>query len=287
MLVRRLLLGCLIAALSSAIGARHVAAEQVRADGAKPPAGYTELIDEAVEEAGKAHFEEARALFARAHALYPNARTLRGLGIMAYELRSYVESIAFHEQALASKERPLNEALRSEALSVIERARRFVAEVTLAIAPPETRVLLDGKAVTLPDSRLVRLDRGTHTLRFEAAGYRSETRSLEVRGGERLSWNVALSLVEPMPSAQSATQGAAVAGVSLSSAEDPRRDEPPKKKPLYKNPWLWTGVALAAAGVAVGVAFALKDEPKSVQESPITSNQTPPEGVVVTLGRSR
>ena len=45
------------------------------------PEGYRQAVDEAVREFAARNFEEARSLFARADALYPNARTQRGLGL--------------------------------------------------------------------------------------------------------------------------------------------------------------------------------------------------------------
>jgi hypothetical protein len=259
-------------------------ARPVHADAGDVPAGYMQLIDEAVEEAAQAHFAEARALFAQAHALYPNARTLRGLGMMAYEQRSYVESISFYEQALASKVRPLDAALRADALATVERARRFVAEVTLSIAPPGTRVSVDDQRVTLPASNLVRLDPGSHTLRFEAAGYRPETRTLAVRGGEILSWEIALALATPPPASRvGPASGVIEPATAAAPGQGEQRDAPAKR--LYRNPWLWTGVALAVSAVAVGVGLALKNDPKSVQDPPTTSQQSPPEGVLLTLVR--
>lgn len=52
----------------------------------KEPAGYRDAIDTALQEMGLGNYEEAREQFARAHALSPNARTLRGLGISEFEL---------------------------------------------------------------------------------------------------------------------------------------------------------------------------------------------------------
>ena len=52
---------------------------------------YQRLVRQAIAEYAEHNFAEARALFARAHALEPNARTLRGLGMTAFELRSYAE----------------------------------------------------------------------------------------------------------------------------------------------------------------------------------------------------
>jgi tetratricopeptide (TPR) repeat protein len=246
------------------------------------PPGYTELIDEAVAEATRANFIEARALFARAHALYPNARTLRGLGMMSYELRSYAESVSYYEQALTSNERPLDADLRRDAEGQLNRARRFVAELKFALTPPATRVSVDGAPAQLGASGLLRLDPGQHTLLFEAAGYRSETRSLNVRGGESLVWTIML----PLAGDSQATQPDEPNANAALAAPAAQRDDKPR--PLVKNPWLWAGVVLAAGAIAAGVAVAVtRDDKKTVQEAPTRSEQTPDEGVIFTLLRGR
>ncbi|MEY4512912.1 MAG: hypothetical protein RLZZ450_5034 [Pseudomonadota bacterium] len=50
--------------------------------------GYRETIAEALIEYEAHNYLEARTLFERAHKLYPNARTLRGLAVVAFELRN-------------------------------------------------------------------------------------------------------------------------------------------------------------------------------------------------------
>src|SRR5262245_44240118 len=64
-------------------------------------AAYRSAVDDAVSEFAAGRFEEARALFKRAHQLSPNARTLRGLGMTAFELRAYVQAIRELRAALA------------------------------------------------------------------------------------------------------------------------------------------------------------------------------------------
>ncbi len=59
------------------------------ADYERDPEGYRAAIDAAVQEYELNHFEESREQFARAHALNPNARTLRGLGVADFELRRW------------------------------------------------------------------------------------------------------------------------------------------------------------------------------------------------------
>ena len=91
---------------------------QVPAPSASPPpaagAEYERLVDDAVAEFRRRNFAEARSLFARANALNPNARTLRGLGMTELELGNFIDSSELLRSALDSKVRPLEGTLRSE-----------------------------------------------------------------------------------------------------------------------------------------------------------------------------
>ncbi|HKO94285.1 MAG TPA: hypothetical protein VJU61_24195, partial [Polyangiaceae bacterium] len=82
-------------------------------DQATEPAGYREVVSEALQEFEAQNFEESRSLFHRAHVLFPNARTYRGLGFTEFELRHYPAAIEYLEAALSSSVRPLTADLRA------------------------------------------------------------------------------------------------------------------------------------------------------------------------------
>lgn len=246
-------------------------------------AGYSELIDEALREFDDGHYTEARALFERAHALWPNARTLRGLGMTSYELRAYDESIRYFEAALRSTERPLNAALKAEVTAQLERARRFVARIELKLVPANTQLVLDEVAVEVPSEGL-RIAAGRHSMRFQAEGYHSEERIVDVRGGEQLSWTIELRKVEPLPT---------LPPVALVENERAMKSEAPvapvqpvtrhERTRLYKKPWVWIGTAVVLGGVITGVVLALKRDTRVVEGEPIASSNTPGNGVIYTL----
>ncbi|MEY4515083.1 MAG: hypothetical protein RLZZ450_7205 [Pseudomonadota bacterium] len=162
-------------------------------DGGEPP-GYREAILEAVAEYEAQNYLEARSLFLKAHAILPNARTYRGLGVVSFELRRYSETIAFLESALASDQKRLDDTMRSEAERLLARAWTFVAQLEITLDLGDARVAIDGAEATPLPERLL-LDVGTHQLEFQAPGYRSVHRSLAVVGGERRAWNISLSKV--------------------------------------------------------------------------------------------
>jgi tetratricopeptide (TPR) repeat protein len=250
-----------------------------QAAGASEPAAYRETVHEALAEYHAKNFPEAQALFAEAHKLYPNARTLRGLGMTAFELRSYRESIGYLTAALESKVKPLDGSLRAESERLLARAERFVGKLSLTVTPASAAVMLDGSRIEHHDGTPLLLEVGEHQLEFSAEGYHSETRSLHVKGRETETWTVALNAI---PVAKPAAAAAAPAPREVAERADRAEEEQSSgprfyspgaaemhedERPLYKNPWLWTGVGAAVVvAVVVGVVVASsKSEVGSVQ----------------------
>lgn len=265
---------------------------QAHAQSKVDPPEYRELVSEALAEFDAGHFEEARALFLHAHSLNPSARTLRGLGLASFELRAYRAAIEYLEQALASQLNPLQDALRTSTEGVLRRAYLFVGRFTPRLEPANARLRIDG--VTIGSPPPVLLDIGAHVVAVDAQGYLSETRNLQVLGGEDVL--LMMSLL-PAPGAI-ATLPAAQPSVALPPAEE----RPPpvvavsspgsaldgadhadtkQERPLYRNPWLWSGVALAtvAAVVAGSVVAANNNGDKTKVDDPTLSGNSP--GVVL------
>ena len=246
----------------------------------EPPA-YRKTIDEALVELRAEHYAEARALFSEAHQLFPNARTLRGLGIAAFELRSYAESIDCLEQALASEVRPLDARLRGETEALLERAYRFVARIHLMLVPAETRVSLDGTPLSLQPGKPLVLEVGEHTLRFGAEGYTSEQRTISVKGREVETWEVTLRPATHVasPAEAAATLEAETHPLAQTDPRAPRRD-----RPLYKNAWLWTSVGVAAVitGAIVTAVLVMREDEPRVRD-PVKTMHTPTGGILSTL----
>jgi tetratricopeptide (TPR) repeat protein len=186
------------------------------------PEAYRAAIDSAISEYELGNFAEARAQFLRAHELYPNARSFRGLGMSEFELRNYGEAIDQLERALAAKEKPLDEALRTQTEALLARAKAYTARIKLELSPARASVLVDGLPKEHP--RQLTLAVGDHVLEFRAAGLEPQKRSLKVTGGEQRTLRIAL--------------------------DDTRH--------WYKSPWLWSGVAAVVAG-SVTTALLLRE----------------------------
>jgi hypothetical protein len=172
------------------------AAAQKRADHATD-AKYQELIRRALEEYASGNWTEARVFFEDAHAISPNARTLRGLGMTSYEARSYVEAIAFLEEALTSQVRPLTLRIAQETRQVLDQARRFVSPVNISIEPDFADLRVDGKPIPKPERERVVLDPGEHEFTASAAGFEPGRSVLVAEGGRRLNLHMVLKSESP------------------------------------------------------------------------------------------
>jgi hypothetical protein len=196
------------------------------------PPGYRETIEHALSEFSQRHFDEARAMFLRAHELYPNARTLRGLGLAEFEQRRYVESLGHLEAALASAVRPLDGELRADTEELAQTARSYVSRINLTVRPSEASAALDGSPVTLGRGPLL-MNPGEHTLLLTASGYRRHERRLVALGGETQDLLVSLDRERVTSQREQA-------------------------RPLRKNPWLWTGIGAVVAGAITATVLATR-----------------------------
>jgi hypothetical protein len=211
--------------LTCALALLIAAAEPARANDSAGPieltadqqAEYEELTKKGIMEYDLDHWAEAKTYFLRAHTLFPNARTLRALGLIAFELRSYVESLDWLERALASKQKPLTEAMRKGVNDVAKDARAFVAQIWLVLEPANATVFVDGEPVKLRDQGVLLVDPGEHELRIEAAGHQTLTRPLKVTGGQSSELELRLLAAD---GGTATTEVAATPATSDSAARD-------------------------------------------------------------------
>lgn len=192
---------------------------------------YDRTIRAALLEYQLGHWDEAAALFARAHALNPSARTFRGLGLAAFESRNYALALGYMRAALRDTRRPLTAEQRRELERASARAEGFVARLVLALEPSNATFTLDGNPAQLDAHQELLLDPGDHELQLSAPGY--EPRSMMLRAAAGTSRRLAVALA---PLAQP--------GVGVATAAGPERGE-------LRYTWV------AAAGVPVFGALAL------------------------------
>jgi hypothetical protein len=161
-----------------------MAATSARADDAKTEEStYDVLVQKGIAEYDRGNWLEAKVFFGRAHALHPNARTLRSLGMTAYELRSYVEASRYFREALASTQRPLTDAMRVQVEDTLRQAQSFIGTVRLTLEPANAELLVDGQAPERDAQGRLLLDAGEHELTASAEGYEDATRKLNAHAG--------------------------------------------------------------------------------------------------------
>jgi hypothetical protein len=239
----------------SALGPAQGAAQSARDE-----AAYKDLVEQALNEFKHRNWPEARVLFMRAHELNPNARTLRGMGIVSFEMRDYLNAATNLKAALDDRRQPLTDAQRKECEALLTRARTFVGVYTLKLDPGDAHVLLDGNEVTRDEEGHLLVPFGDHTLSARAPGRQETSTRLNVQGGER--GEIALSLPADVP-APAVVAGAAVAPVAAQAAPPPVA--PPAASPAPKDSergfvghglkYTWVALGASAAFGATAVAL--------------------------------
>lgn len=186
------------------LGSLGVATPRAEAQDARDDAAYKELVEQALSEFKHKNWPEARVLFMRAHELNPNARTLRGMGIVSFEMRDYLNAVTNLKAALEDKRQPLTEAQRKECDALLTRARTYVGVFTLKVEPLDARVLMDGVDATRDEEGHLLVPFGEHTISARAPGRLEASTKLNVQGNER--GEIALSLPSDVPQSQPVVQ---------------------------------------------------------------------------------
>ncbi len=219
---------------------------------APPPAetgAYAALVREAVAEFNAGHWAEARALFARAYEEQPNARTARGLGLSAYELRHYVEAVRALQAALEDSRNALTDAQRVEVRAALDRARRYVGGLRVELVPSDAQLLFRGNVVA---ARELTLDVGDYELTARAPGYADARLTVNVEGGQIR--DVKMELVAlAISSGPVAARAAPRSNAATASTDDPG---------FTQRVLGFTGLGLGAAGLITGLVFELERSDK-------------------------
>ena len=220
------------------------------------------LFEEGVELGGADRWAEALAAFRRSAALVPRASTSYNIANALYRLDRPAEGIAELNTYAQMPEVLGDEAARRRGARLRELLEAAVVKARLLISPAEARMFLDGRPLALigPERHLL-LDPGAHTIRVTHEGHAPQQREIELERGSAVELSVAL---EPLPVVShsppaSAGQGSASIAVGLSEVDLPASEAPrDDRKPFVKRPGFWWLIgAIAAAGIATGVAIAV------------------------------
>lgn len=225
------------------------AAAQPSGSFAQPSDAYLALIREAVAESGRGNHAEARALFERAHSIRPNARTLRGLGITAFELKRYAQARRDLQAAMSDARQPLTEAQRAEAGELIARAESYLGTVKIKLTPGQAELYLDGHRV---QERSLVLDIGEYRLSAHAPGFHDAEWRVIVEGAKKIDIELALQAVVLVPTRD--VRDGAWKPERVSTAPRPPSDADDS---MFQRWWFWVAVGVvAAAGTTAAVVIA-------------------------------
>jgi hypothetical protein len=158
-----------------------LASAAVSAPAAGPP-GYDDAVTRGFDAFDARRYEDALLGFLDAHALYPNARTLRALGKTELELSHYVSSLHYLESALRSDERPLSRELRADTEALCAHVRGYVARLHITLRPPDAELRIDGVVVAAREGDLT-VGEGSHLLVASAPGHHMLARRVDLAGG--------------------------------------------------------------------------------------------------------
>jgi hypothetical protein len=264
---------------SASVAARGCPSE---ASGAASPLDYTTAIEDAVVDHDAGRFADARAQFLRAHGLYPNARTLRGLGMVEFELRNYADSVRYLEAALSCAVRPLEPNLRDEARRLLARARAYVGELRVTVEPKTASIEVDGvRQADAPFTPLL-LAMGEHRLAIHADGYLTHTRTVHVAGPTTHELHVVL---ERALADARLMQPEAAPSHAQSMRPIPRVPPAEPRTRLARKWWLWTAVGVVVAGgVTTAVMLARRERP---DDGHVMTDHETLGTVLMTLGGSK
>jgi hypothetical protein len=218
-------------------------------------AAYDDSLTRALSAHAAGDYETARTFMERAHALEPSARTLRGLGIIAYAQQRYAEAVAALASSLSSPIRPLTSELRTSVESLLAQTFQRIGRVRLSIEPDNSVVLVDGAPplVHAPDELL--LPPGHHHVQITAPARTPYELDLTIDAGLVETLHVVLVERSAPPARQTSGLADSQESKPSVSARPPAHEASLSFwRPTVRNSALVGGGALALSGVSVWLA---------------------------------
>jgi hypothetical protein len=254
---RAVLASLLFAVIS--VGRAH-AAPDVETSG-EAPAGADQRNDQllraALEAYARGELETADALLQTVHQNDPSARTLRGLGIVAFQRGRYRSALALLEQSLVHPKLPLGGSLRASVSELIAECHARLGRIKLEVTPVDAQLWVDGEPCAFESGASLTLEVGDHQLVLRREGFQERTLSVAVAATSELPLQVRLDAI-PLPSAteESAiqlTRPPATGAIAAHASDAPPREHPraAKRQRLLRTGTVTLGLAIAALGVGV------------------------------------
>ncbi|MDD9932061.1 MAG: tetratricopeptide repeat protein [Myxococcales bacterium] len=209
---------------------------------AQEAATYDAQIEQALAEFERGNWAEARGFFLKAHRQLPTARTARGLGIVSYEMRRYVESVRWLQEALSLKTNALTAPQRAEVERTLALANDYIGRFRLDVKPADASLRVNGAPAELQEDGSLWLDVGEHVLEASAPGHVKEARELVVEGGEEQQLELHLDKHQPAPTG---------AMLPTAAADDGS---------VFGEWWFWTAAVVVIGGGVAGTLLLTQED---------------------------
>ena len=234
---------------------------------------YDSLVLSALDAFHAGDWFGARTLFEQAHGIRPTARTLRTIGMCAFNQGDMIGALQNLEASLADGRKPLTVQQKGHVRALIRRADARVGRLRLVVKPSDASIRVDGKSPSTLASGEMVLDPGRHELVIEAQGHASRTQYVRVAARDRGTIEVALEPLEARPVAPADT----VAAHSIATRTVQTPPAPPPRAVAH-NPWAWLALGVGAVGVlGAGITTGLALGERHTLESRCPNNQCGPE----------
>jgi hypothetical protein len=245
-----------------------LSSEHDRASGDES-AAYSRVVTQALTAFDEGRYLAARELMGRAHQLSPSARTLRGMGLAAFQAKRYAIAGLDFERALAETRTPLTDEQREEVERLQVEVNALTARYRLTGQRPGAAIRIDAEPPLMDNGGFLVLDAGDHALSLVPAGGDERTMVVHAEGGTWADLNVSALRVSgvvrrPNPWADPQTTSASTdrpttqrapqpaARPPLMAAADRPEPEPPVAGAPDSKAGLDDGLHTALVSAAIG-----------------------------------
>jgi hypothetical protein len=161
------------------------------------PSTHTQLVNSAIAAFGAGRYVDARELMQRAHQLSPSARTLRGMGLAAFQAKRYALATQDFERALAEQRHPLTAEQREEVERLQAEANALTARFRLVGQVPGAVIRIDGEPPRMDSGGFLVLEAGEHDLSLRPTNGRERTMLITAEPGTWSELDVGAMRVRP------------------------------------------------------------------------------------------
>jgi hypothetical protein len=235
---------------------------------------YLRAIEQAVESFDAARYGESHEHFSRAHAIVPNARTLRGLGMVELELGRRAAAARHFELALASDVLPLAGEQRAATEASLSALWLQLARVQVAVEPANASVRVAGNLVT--SGQTLVLEPGSYEVEAACEGFVRKQETLQVAAADHRRLELRLAPVSSIPDAPAVAAVtppvvAPAEAAALVAPSVPAPSAPPRPERVARGPWFVVAGGALSAGTGAALSWMAQRQKSRVQDAPVGS----------------